>query len=107
MKTLTKICVFIMFLLISLFNCVQAEDLFSCQADNSTEIFQYIVENNDCESYTAHAPKSFDDIIDTDFGTCASNISGQQYFFSETKHVNHNIRLIAFLFKTEIFPNAP
>lgn len=106
MAIIKKICLFIFIFLLSLFTCVQAEDCVS-NANDTTEMYQYIANNIDCESYIAHAPKSFDEILDTDFKACCATIYEQNFCFSETKHVNHNITLIAFLFKTEIFPNAP
>ena len=90
--------------MLSFWHNISACEIDYC-AETPSEIYQYIVNNNDFESYNAVLPNTNDNGLDSTWSILTESNFAQKFNFPECKYVNYNITLTAFLFKTEIFPN--
>lgn len=111
MRVVAKILLVLFFLTFSLTNYVNAADLYLNQETCTSwdEIYSYsITENSDSESYIVIPVKVFDNGTAPD-APFIRTLSLSQIFdyLNDKKFLEDNINTIAFLFKTEVFPNAP
>lgn len=107
MKMIGKIIFFIFFFLVSFTNI--GNDTKACQQatfSNPKSAQHYSLENNICESYIAIQSNSCDIPLGTELNKNEQSNFTQKFYFNN-KISNKYYHTISFLYKTEIFPNAP
>ena len=109
MKILIKIFFIIIFSMISLTNMVNATEFYSTNSITNIE------DELHCDIVSIVDTKSFFVVSNTNndnngtfgnLGIKTFNFFNLDYKFTEKKYIN-NINILAFLFKTEVYPNAP
>ena len=110
MKILIKIFFIIIFSIIALTNTVNAKKF--CSINSITNIGDEF----HCDIISTVDTKSFFVVSNTNndnngtfgnLGIKTFNFFDLDYKFTEKKYINNNINTLAFLFKTEVYPNAP
>lgn len=110
MKILIKIFFIIIFSIISLTNTVNATELYSINSITN------IKDELHCDIVSTVDTKSFFVISNTNndnngtfgnLGIKTFNFFNLNNKFTEKKYIDNNINILTFLFKTEIYPNAP
>lgn len=96
--------------MISLTNMVNATEFYSTNSITNIE------DELHCDIVSTVDTKSFFVVSNTNndnngtfgnLGIKTFNFFNLDYKFTEKKYINNNINTLAFLFKTEVYPNAP
>lgn len=108
MKLLRSIYLILFFLVFGLINCSYADDLCAPES-NHPHMLQQVQENmvSGIELYTALPQKNFDNGFMPHVQNFKPVNSIQNFDLNNNKYKHSNYNTIVFLFKTEVFPNAP
>lgn len=109
MKVIGKIIFFIFFFLVSFTNI--GNDVEACQQrisiSNHKSARHYTLENEIDESFIAIPSNIQTKTFSADLDDIGQSSFAQKYYFKNNKILNKQYHAISFLYKTEVFPNAP
>lgn len=109
MKMIGKIIFLIFFFLVSFTNI--GNDVEACQQQNSISYHRkathYTLEKNTDECFIAIPSNCQTKTFSADLDEIEQSSIAQDYFFKNNKTLNNEYHTISFLYKTEVFPNAP
>ncbi len=109
MKVIGKIIFFIFFFLVSFTNI--GNDVEACQQQisisNHKSARHYTLENDTDESFIAIPSNIQTKAFSADLDKVEQSSFTQNYYFENNKIINKQYHTISFLYKTEVFPNAP